>query len=158
MRVGFGRRLLRAPAVLILLAAACAGEPDRTLQPDSVLQAELGLTLDDRVFRVAVTGGERERAEPAALSIEPGAYVEFHTTDWLVHEIIFDTDSLGVAQRSFLESTDQVASPPLIERASRYVLSFAGAPPGRYAYRLEGNGRPGRGVIVVATPTQPGSR
>jgi plastocyanin len=143
------------PAVLVFLAARCAAEPDPTLQPDSLLQAELGLTLEDRVFRVSVTGGERERAEPAALSIEPGAYVEFLTTDWLVHEIIFDADSLGAAQRSFLESTDQVASPPLIEQASRYVLSFVGAPPGRYAYRLEGNGRPGRGVIVVAVTAEP---
>jgi plastocyanin len=141
---------------MIFLAGACAAEPDPTLQPDSLLQAELGLTLEDRVFRVAVTGGQGERAEPAALSIEPGAYVEFVTTDWLVHEIIFDTDSLGVAQRAFLESTDQVASPPLIERASRYVLSFVGAPPGRYTYRLEGNTRPGRGVIVVAAPAERG--
>ena len=156
MSVGSGRRLLGVPAVLFLAAACNAEIPDTTLQPDSVLQAELGLTLDDRVFRVTVTGGEAERADPAAISIEPGAYVEFLTTDWLVHEVIFDADSLGAAQRSFLERTDQVASPPLIERASRYVLSFAEAPPGRYAYRLEGNGRPGRGVIVVVVPTEAG--
>ncbi|MSR20415.1 MAG: hypothetical protein EXR91_05485 [Gemmatimonadetes bacterium] len=120
-----------------------------------MLQAELGLTLDDRVYRVSVTGGEIERSEPAALSIEAGSYVEFITTDWLVHEIRFETDSLGTAQRAFLERTDQVASPPLIERESRYVLSFAEAPPGRYGYRMEGNGQAGRGVIVVVVPAEP---
>ena len=136
------------------MAFACTPEPDPTLQPDAVLQAELGLTLDDRVYRVSVTGGEIERSEPAALSIEAGSYVEFITTDWLVHEIRFETDSLGTAQRAFLERTDQVASPPLIDRESRYVLSFVEAPPGRYGYRLEGNGQAGRGVIVVVVPEE----
>lgn len=89
------------------------------------------------------------------MSIEPGSYVEFVTTDWLVHEVRFEIDSLGTAQRAFLERTDQVASPPLIERESRYVLSFVEAPPGRYGYRLEGNGRAGRGVIVVVTRAEP---
>ncbi len=120
-----------------------------------MLQTELGLTLDDRVYRVAVTGGEVERSDPAALSIESGSYVQFVTTDWLVHEVRFETDSLGAAQRSFLERTDQVASPPLIERDSRYVLSFVEAPPGRYSYRLEGNGKAGRGVIVVVQAAEP---
>jgi hypothetical protein len=131
------------------------------LQPDSVLQAALGLTPRDRVYRVAVTGGDTERAEPAALSIEAGSYVEFVTTDWLVHEILFDTASLTPAQRSFLARTDQMYSPPLIDRGSRYVLSFLDAPPGRYAYRLEGNGSPSRGAIVVGggeEDTRSGSR
>ena len=139
----------------MILVAACRPEPDPTLQPDLLLQTELGLTLDDRVYRVSVTGGEVERSQPAALSIEPGSYVAFVTTDWLVHEVRFETDSLGTAQRAFLERTDQVASPPLIERESRYVLSFVEAPPGRYSYRLEGNGRAGRGVIVVGAPSEP---
>jgi plastocyanin len=137
---------------LSLLSAtmACRSEPDLTLQPDSLLQAELGLTVEDRVYRVDVTGGEVERAEPAALSIEAGSYVQFVTTDWLVHEILFDTTALNPSQRGFLRATDQLHSPPLIDRGSRYVLSFVDAPPGSYTYRLEGNGTASRGTIVVA--------
>jgi hypothetical protein len=101
------------------------------------------------VYRVTVSGGEIEGAEPAALSIETGAYVEFVSSDWMLHEILFDTASLAPAQRSFLETTDQMQSPPLIDRGSRYVLSFVDAPPGRYAFRLEGNGRATQGTIVV---------
>jgi plastocyanin len=117
-----------------------------------LLQAELGLTLEDRVHRVRLAGGEVERADPLRVSIEPGAYVEFVTTDWMIHEVIFELDSLSAKQRAFLEHTDQIASPPLIQLDSRYVLAFEGAPPGRYVYRLEGNGRAGRGVILVIPP------
>jgi len=151
------RRRVGLAVAAVLFGAACRSEPDLTLQPDSVLQAELGLTREDRVYRVALTGGEVERADPAALSIESGAYVEFVTTDWLVHEILFDSAVLTPSQRSFLERTDQMFSPPMIDRGSRYVLSFVDAPPGRYTYRLEGNGSASRGTIVVASP-EPGSR
>lgn len=151
-------RGLFCAAASLPLIAGCRSEPDLTLRPDSVLQAELGLTQDDEVYRVAVTGGEVERAEPAALSIEAGAYVEFVTTDWLVHEILFDTTALTPAQRGFLERTDQLHSPPLIDRGSRYVLSFVDAPEGRYTYRLEGNGTASRGTIVVASPEGRASR
>jgi plastocyanin len=149
------RRALTCAAVTLSLSTAlfaCRPEPDPALLPDSLLQAELGLTPEDLVYRVAVAGGEVERAEPAALSIEAGSYVQFMTTDWLVHEILFDTTELNPAQRGFLIRTDQMQSPPLIDRGSRYVLSFVDAPPGRYTYRLEGNGTASRGTIVVAAP------
>jgi plastocyanin len=136
--------------VLFALAAACQAPPDPAFRPDSVLQAELGLTLEDRVYRVRVSGGERERADPARISIEHGSYVEFVTTDWLIHEVIFELDSLSSDGHAFLERTNQLASSPLIEPDARYVLAFEGAPPGRYPYRLRGNGGEGRGVIVVA--------
>ena len=96
-----------------------------------------------------------ERADPELVSVENGAYVEFVSTDWLIHEVIFETDSLSAEQRAFLERTDQVASPPLVERDSRYVLLFDDAPPGRYPYRLEGNGRSGRGIIEVGSSRAP---
>lgn len=141
-------RVPSAAVVAYLLLAACQ-PPDPSLQPDETLQAELGLTTRDLVHRVTVTGGQTERADPAALSIEPGAHVEFVTTDWLIHEVLFEPDSVGPEGWAFLARTDQTASPPLIDRDSRYVLSFEDAPPGRYPYLLEGNGAAGRGVIIV---------
>lgn len=135
-----------------LFGVGCQEPPDPSLQPDAVLQAELGLTPEDRVHRVRLSGGGVESVDPGLVSIESGAFVEFITTDWFVHEVVFEADSLGAEQGAFLERTHQVASPPLIERDSRYVLSFEGAPYGRYPYRLEGNGRAGRGVIVVVPP------
>jgi plastocyanin len=139
-------------ASALLALHACRQPPEARLQPDPLLQVELGLTATDRVQSVRITGGEVERAEPHLIAVEAGAYVQFISTDWLIHEVIFEVDSLSVEQREFLERTHQLASPPLIERDSRYVLAFEGAPPGRYPYRLEGNGRSGGGEIVVAVP------
>lgn len=147
---GSAGRLLVALGVVIS-PGACE-RPDPSLQPDAVLRAELGLTNSDEVHRVTLTGGEAERAEPVAVSIAPGAYVEFITADWFVHEVIFERDSLSDDQWAFLERTDQVDSPPLVQRESRYVLAFEDAPPGRYPYSLHGNGMAGRGVILVRAP------
>jgi len=119
------------------------------LQPDEVLRSELGLTDRDEVHRVLITGGVVELAAPRATTIQPGAYLEFVTGDWLVHEIIFELDSLLPDARAFLERTDQVASPPMLRLDSRFVVDFEGSPPGRYPFVVEGSGAPGHGVVVV---------
>lgn len=144
-------RLLLLAATLIAVGS-CEPPPDPDTLPDALLQEELGLTTTDRVHRVTLTGGEVEQADPVMVSIEPGSHVEFVTSDWLIHEVIFEADSVTGERWEFLARTDQTASPPLLERESRYVLTFVGAPAGRYPYRIEGNGAPGRGVIVVAAP------
>lgn len=142
----------RLSAGLAFLSFLGCEVPDPSLQPDETLRAELGLTERDQVHRVVLTGGPTERADPAAVSIEPGAYVEFVTADWLIHEVLFDPDSIDASAWAYLLRTDQVASPPLIDRDSRYVLSFEEAPPGQYPYVLEGNGEPGSGLIIVRDP------
>ncbi len=119
------------------------------MQPDEVLRSELGLTDRDEVHRVRITGGVVELAAPRATTIQPGAYLEFVTGDWLVHEIIFELDSLLPDARAFLERTDQVASPPMLRLDSRFVVDFEGSPPGRYPFVVEGSGAPGHGVVVV---------
>ena len=119
------------------------------MRPDSVLQAELGLTDRDEVHRVLIQGGDVETLTPGEVPIPAGAWVEFVTNDWLVHEIRFEVDSLTAEARAFLEESDQVASPPMVNLGDRFVVSFVGAPDGRYPFIAEGNGAPGRGVVVV---------
>lgn len=148
-------RRLRIPtaAVLAMLLGAGACEPrDPELVPDEVLQTELGLTERDRVYTVTVTGGRDGALEPAELQVEPGTYVQFVTDDWLVHEVLFEADSLAPAARRFMGDLGQMASPPMVDRGSRFVLSFVDAPLGRYPFRVEGNGAPVRGAVVVADP------
>jgi hypothetical protein len=119
------------------------------LQPDAVLQAELGLTDEDEVHRILLTGSAREEVTPEEVVVPPKAWVEFVTTDWRVHEVRFDADSLSPDARRFLIASNQMESPPLVDRDARFVVSFRGAPEGRYAFTVQGNGEPGHGVVVV---------
>lgn len=77
------------------------------------------------------------------------AYVEFVTTDSWVHEVRFELDSLPPPARDFMRRTDQGESPPMVNADSRFLVSMRGAPPGRYPFRIEGNGGPTRGAVVV---------
>ena len=147
LRGALCQRLLLCTLLIVVVGTSC--RVDSELQPDEVLRAELGLTDRDEVHRVVITGGDVELAAPQTTTIRPGAYLEFVTGDWFVHEIIFELDSLLPEARAFLERTDQVASPPMLRLDSRYVVDFGGSPPGRYPFVLEGNGAPGHGVVVV---------
>lgn len=147
-----GRRLSERRAFWVLCAVAllgaCRGVPPER-RPDEVLRTELGLGDHDEVFRVEITGGEAESASPSELDIPSGAWVQFVTTDWRVHEVSFDPDSLSAESRAYMETSGQMASPPLVERDARFVVSFRDAPEGRYPFVIAGNGAPGRGVVVV---------
>ena len=142
--------LIGRVSLTVLLAAwltSCSGDPG--FHPDDVLRLELGLGDRDQVHRIVIRGGDGEHADPLETVVTSGSYVEFVSADWLVHEIVFELDSLSVAARTFLERTDQVASPPLVTQESRYIVHFSNGPPGRYPFLLEGSGAPGRGVVVV---------
>ena len=140
----------RARPLLVLLAGLTACGPDPELRPDQRLQDELGLSSRDEVHRISITGGEEERAEPREVTVPEDAYVEFVTTDSWVHEVRFELDSLDGPARAFLERTDQRDSPPMVNADSRFLVSMRGAPAGRYPFRVEGNGLPGRGAVIVA--------
>ena len=123
-------------------------------RPDDVLRSELQLGDEDEVHRITLRADERERPEPSEVVVPPGAWVEFVTDDWRVHEVHFDPDGLATEAAAFLAASDQMASPPLVDRGARFVVSFEGAPPGRYPFRIEGNGEPAHGAVVVAEPVR----
>jgi plastocyanin len=133
-----------------MVAAAC--RPDPEFRPDETLQAELGLTERDEVHTVTITGGEVEHSEPSVTTVSPGVFVQFVTTDWLVHEVIFEADSMLAEALDFMTLNDQMVSPPLMHKDSRFVVSFLDAPAGRYPFRLEGNGGSARGAVIVTDP------
>ena len=91
----------------------------------------------------------RERLRPAEVTVPPGGFVEFRTTDRRLHTVRFLLDDLSGPAAAFLRDTDQVSSPPLLELGSRFVVTFRDAPEGRYPYLVEGNGQASRGVVLV---------
>mgnify|MGYP006908301556 FL=1 len=141
-------------ALPLCMAQAACDRPDPALMPDEVLQGELGLTLDDRVHTVRISTGGGERAAPGTLPVRPGDYVQSASADRMLHELAFVLDSIPETARTFLVRTGQDRSPPLLEYDARFVVSFEGAPEGRYPYTLAGNRGGGGGEIVIAVPTR----
>lgn len=138
-------------AILFCLAAGCADEEGPP--PDPMLQDSLGLAAGDRVVRVRIAARDgAETVEPSQVELAPGWYLEFFTRDRRLHTVAFLLDSMSLAQAEFLRSTGQDRSPPLIELDSRFVVSFDGAPPGRYPFLVEGNGEAAHGAAVVRAP------
>lgn len=144
---------LLAAALLLFAPASCVDREQPNLNPpDSLLRDSLGLTMEDHVHRVVLssTNGS-ERVEPREVTVEPGHYVEFFTQDGRVRTVSFVLDSLDTAQSTFLTSTAQDRSPPLVELETRFVVSFREAPPGRYPFVVEGNERAITGVVIVGS-------
>ena len=75
--------------------------------------------------------------------------------DGRIHTVSFPEDSLPLDAALFLRRTSQLESPPLVERGSRFVLTFEDAPSGRYRFRSEGPGGEAWGLIVVGASTEP---
>jgi hypothetical protein len=111
----------------------------------------LDVSARSEVHRISITGGQEESAVPREVSVPEGALVEFVTTDSWVHEVWFELDSLSLEAREFLVQSDQVASPPMVNPDSRFVISLDGAPSGRYPFRVEGSGAPTQGAVVVSS-------
>lgn len=152
---GASNRAWRSFHILVVVAATVGCEPpDPELVPDEVLQSELGLTPDDRVHTVRISTGPGERAQPPALVVRPGDYVQFVSNDRMVHEVAFMLDSIDGSAEAFFRRTGQAASTPLLELDARFVVSFVNAPVGRYPYLLSGNREPGRGEILVEAPSR----
>ena len=147
------RAIGRAALVLTgfaILAAAC-GRTDAELSPDAFLRDSLGLGERDRVHTVQLESTEdRERVEPVQVTVRPGDLVQFVTRDRRVHAISFVLEGLAAPAASFLRDSWQERSPPLVEMGARFVVTFAGAPPGSYPFVVTGNGEESRGTIVVA--------
>lgn len=145
----------RAPLIssmLVLGLATCSPQQSSDDGPgvDTTLLDSLGIDLNRIVERVSLGGArDREHVVPPTVLVESGTVVEFYTVDRRVHSITFMEDSLTPSARRFLEEKGQLSSPPLVERGSRFVVDFLGAPPGRYPYLSHGHGESARGVIVV---------
>ena len=153
MRGDVGRGVKTVPLVVALICvtfAACEPEVPVELRPDGVLRASLGLTDRDVVHTVQVRArGVAEIAEPSELPIEEGSWVSFQGGDTRGHVVRFDTLALGAAALAWVRQTDQVESPPLLTPASRWVVSFEGAPVGIYPFAVEGSGELGFGRIEI---------
>jgi hypothetical protein len=143
----------RAPvafAFAVLLFALASCDAPAHLQPGAVLRDSLGLTSRDWVHTITLTerAGQSNIA-PATVELRVGDWVDMRSGDGFVRVIRFEIDSLNAEARAWVRAQGIEASPPLLARGARWVVSFSEAPTGRYAFRVEGPTEPGRGALVV---------
>ena len=138
---------------MLTVSAACTSPPPPLPPSDPELREELGIPDEVPIHRINLSGrGDETRIVPSRIEIARGEIVQIVVVDRRTHLITFDVEGMEPALLAFLKETRQDRFPPLLEREARIVLSFEGAPPGRYTFIDEGNGPPTRGEILVSEP------
>jgi len=141
--------------IMALVSGGCQGQGSGGDGSAAEETRALGLPSGAQLHRVTLGGrGSEEHAVPTRVLASPGDGIEFFTVDHRVHTLRFIADSLTDEVHAFLDSTAQMASPPLVSRGSRFVVRLQNAPVGRYLYVSEGHGGVARGVIDVGLPLE----
>ncbi|TVP55755.1 MAG: hypothetical protein EA351_09830 [Gemmatimonadales bacterium] len=136
--------------LMSLLFTGCLRDPPPPTDPE--LAEELGLPSGTVFHRIHLGGtGARTRVLPGAVTLEPGAWVQFIVEDHRVHVVRFLLEEMDPAAAEFLRRSEQTASPPLTQRGSRQLFSFEDAPNGSYPFVVEGYGDPVRGLLRVGS-------
>lgn len=139
----FGRPGVFLAAVCVLAGCEGVGEdrPMLELGQDTV-QLERGTTLVD--FRL------EDGIAPDSAVARAGDVVRFTAADGLTHAVAFDEPALSPKVRAFLDETEQLRGPPLVDEGSAWVVSLEGAPPGVYPFVCMTH--EARGVLIVHPP------
>jgi len=136
---------------VVLLAAlwGCGATFDDPRDPEVAAFLELPASTTIHRFDLMDRDG-RIGLFPRVLEIASGHWVQFVVADTRVYSVHFDRGRFeDPANWEFLVSLHQTASPPMVETGSRYIVSFDGAPPGVYPFRIDGQGAPVAGEIRV---------
>jgi plastocyanin len=118
------------------LLVACERAPlveqkDRTLElAGDTIELPAGVDLHDVGIR---TGAQHRDFEPRQVQARTGDYLRFTTQDSRTHAVVFDVGTPEL--RTFLESTGQLRSPPLVTKGASWVIALKNAPAGNYPFR-----------------------
>ena len=115
---------------------AVTGLEVRTAQPVTAITA----TATAKTVDVQMIGdGTGYRFAPATVTIQRGDKVRFTLVSGPPHNVVFWSDSIPKGAAAALakgmpQTVDKLTSPFFLKAGDSYVVSFAGAPAGRYAY------------------------
>jgi plastocyanin len=121
-------------SALCIVASACeapalpGGGPELQLE-DASVRLPRGATVHTVELGAAARG-----FQPQQVAARPGDALRFTVMDAMLHDIAFDAPALPPDARTFLETTGQLRSPPLVVRGATWVVSLEDAPPGRYPF------------------------
>ena len=124
-----------ALAMVGLLAAT--GVEVRTVPPDSNAVVALAPAKTVEVQMLGDASGYR--FSPATVTIQRGDKVRFTLVSGPPHNVVFWSDSIpkgaaAVLAKGMPQTVDKLTSPFFLKTGDSYVVSFAGAPAGRYRY------------------------
>jgi plastocyanin len=132
-------------AIVVAVAACEAVGGGATIELDTAdVQLERGVELHEVTIRGTAAA---DSLLPARVAARPGDAVRFTIDDHRTHAIGFDVDRLEPAVRDYLESTNQLRGPPLVNRGGAWIVILDGAPPGRYPFLCRSHDA--RGLLVV---------
>ena len=126
-----------AGAFVLLSLLACENAPmigdkkDRTLElAGDTIDVPQGSDLHDVTV---MTNAQSKDFEPAQVNATTADFLRFTTDDSRTHAIVFEVSDANA--RTFLESTGQLRSPPLVTKGASWVIVLKGAPAGTYTFR-----------------------
>lgn len=138
-------------AGVLFFATLAAGACERVPGVGAKLELDgetIALPAGVEIIDVRLAAPEGQAAfAPERIQADPGDVLRFRATALGTHALRFDDSRLTPDQRTFLERTNQLASPPLVDSTAVWIVSLEGAPPGEYP--LAAAPHPARGVVVV---------
>jgi plastocyanin len=130
---------------------AVTGLEVRTAAPvTDVTATETAKTVDIQMIGDA-TG---YRFAPATVTIQRGDKVRFSLVSGPPHNVVFWADSVpkgaaGALAKGMPKTVDALTSPFFLNAGDSYVVSFAGAPAGRYVYNCAPHLALGMKAVIV---------
>ena len=131
------RQIVPWSALAMVGLLAATGVEVRTVPPDSNAAVALAPA---KTVEVQMTGdASGYRFSPATVTIQRGDKVRFTLVSGPPHNVVFWSDSIPKGAATMLakgmpQTVDKQTSPFFLKTGDSYVVSFAGAPAGRYRY------------------------
>lgn len=133
---------------LLAIAGCDAVSGGATIQLDT---AEVQLAGGTRLHDFVISGqADTDSIAPAGVRAQVGDAVRFTTGDHRTHAVSFEADRLDPPIRDYLERTNQLRGPPLVNQGASWVVVLEDAPAGRYPFLCRSHDA--RGVVVVGRP------
>ena len=132
-----GRHLAPWGTLAMVALFAVTGVDARRVAPDS--NADAAITIAKTIDVQMIGDATGYRFAPAKIAIQRGDNVRFTLVSGPPHNVVFWSDSIpkGAAtalSKGMPKTVDKLTGPYFLKTGDSYVVSFAGAPAGRYRY------------------------
>lgn len=145
-----GRLSKRSGALVFgLFVALTASACDAVSGGSTITLDSAEVSIDGSVHDIAIAGaGAVDSIAPTTVEAQPGDAIRFVVEDGRPHAIMFTAERLEAPVRQYLESTQQLRGPPLVNEGSSWVVLLEDAVPGRYPFHCRSHDAAGEITVV----------